>query len=263
MKKKMFGLLLSGIITIMATGCGSEPATSKSVEVETQVKTEVVSTEIQETEIRGEESVAETGNDEVKEVDFLSQIQGKYIELFPEMAKAEYRHYWIDAITPILGEDKAEATTDMLLNMCMGELYGQEAIDAYGDGSNGMTFNCFFLGGVKEFDVEGNKISGFDEAGKEVFSHTYHFVESNEKGFCLYESDDAESGQFTFFSFAADTMDTTYHLEFRYSEDKADLDSWFEGNYAYWNAAGIESDYSDEIMNDVITLFANENLSEE
>lgn len=44
-----------------------------------------------------------------------------------------------------------------------------------------------------------------------------------------------------------------------YAEDVENLMSWFEGSYAYWNAA----DYTDEIMADVISLFVTENLSGE
>ena len=39
------------------------------------------------------------------------------------------------------------------------------------------------------------------------------------------------------------------------------LQSWFEGNYAYWNAAGIAEDYDLETMKNVIELFVTENLS--
>ena len=54
----------------------------------------------------------------------------------------------------------------------------------------------------------------------------------------------------------------TYHLEFRYAEDLSDLQSWFEGNYAYWNAAAIAVDYDEETMKNVIELFVTENLTE-
>lgn len=41
----------------------------------------------------------------------------------------------------------------------------------------------------------------------------------------------------------------------------SDLQSWFEGNYAYWNAAAIAEDYDQATMENVIELFATENLS--
>ena len=75
--------------------------------------------------------------------------------------------------------------------------------------------------------------------------------------------DDDDAGQFTYFAFSPDTMETTYHLEFRYAEKIEDLQSWFEGEYAYWNVGAIAADYTDETMRDVITLFATENLSSE
>ena len=77
----------------------------------------------------------------------------------------------------------------------------------------------------------------------------------------FYQSEDADSGEFTYFAFAPDTMETTYHLEFRYAEDISDLQSWFEGNYAYWNAAAIAEDYDQATMENVIELFCTENLA--
>lgn len=85
----------------------------------------------------------------------------------------------------------------------------------------------------------------------------------NENGFIFYQSTDADSGEFTYFAFSPDTMESTYHLEFRYAEDIADLQSWFEGNYAYWNAAGIAEDCDAQTVKNCIELFATENLSGE
>lgn len=196
--------------------------------------------------------------------DFLSGISGSYVELFPEMAKDEYREIWIEATTPLVGEENAEATTDQLLSMCMSEIYGAEAIEKYASDPGSMRFNCYFIGGVDEFVMDGNIITGLDEDGEEVFSHIYAPVDAeNENGFIFYKTEDADAGQFTYFAFSPDTMETTYHLEFRYAEDISDLQSWFEGNYAYWNVGAIAADYTDETMHDVITLFATENLSGE
>ena len=127
-----------------------------------------------------------------------------------------------------------------------------------------MRFDCYFLGGVDKFTISGNVISGVDENGKEVFSHTYSPFENKEDtGFLYYKTDDEDAGQFTYFAFAPDTPESTYHIEFRYAESVDDLQSWFEGSYAYWNAAGILEGYSDEMMDQCIELFATENLSGE
>lgn len=70
---------------------------------------------------------AETAQDE-----FLSELSGRtYVELFPEFAKDEYHQAWLDAVTPIVGEDAAEDVVAYLLSVCMGSLYGEEAIAAY------------------------------------------------------------------------------------------------------------------------------------
>ena len=144
----------------------------------------------------------------------------------------------------------------------MGSLYGEEAIAAYEADPDSMQFNCYYLGGVKKVTVDGNTIYGADEAGNEVFRHNYVPMNlENENGFIFYQSEDEDSGEFTYFAFSPDTMETTYHLEFRYAEDLSDLQSWFEGNYAYWNAAAIAENYDQATMENVIELFATENLS--
>ena len=95
-----------------------------------------------------------------------------------------------------------------------------------------------------------------------VMVHPEKFCRYAEKFLTIfYQSEDENSGQFTYFAFSPDTMETTYHLEFRYAEDLSDLQSWFEGNYAYWNAAAIAEDYDQATMKNVIELFTTENLS--
>ena len=103
-----------------------------------------------------------------------------------------------------------------------------------------------------------------EELGHTVFIITNHKgtkIVEDENGFLFYQSEDENSGEFTYFAFSPDSMETTYHLEFRYAEDINDLQSWFEGNYAYWNAAGIAENYNLETMQNVIELFVTENLS--
>ena len=63
-----------------------------------------------------------------------------------------------------------------------------------------MAFNCYFLGGVDKFVMDGHTISGLDAQGQEVFSHTYKLLdEENENGFIFYQSEDEDSGEFTYF----------------------------------------------------------------
>ncbi|BCK81785.1 hypothetical protein MM50RIKEN_15480 [Vescimonas coprocola] len=235
MKKKFAAFALCLICLLSAAGCG-------------QAKTDT--------------QTPPTADQSAVTDDYLTTISGTYVELFPELSKSEYRSIWIDATTPIVGAENAETTTDMLLGMCMAEPYGPVAAEKYASDPNSMAFNCYFLGGVDKFVMDGHTITGLDAQGQEVFSRTYKLLdEENENGFIFYQSEDENSGQFTYFAFSPDTMETTYHLEFRYAEDLSDLQSWFEGNYAYWNAAAIAEDYDQATMKHVIELFTTENLS--
>ena len=102
---------------------------------------------------------------EVATDEFLGQIQGSYIELFPEFAKDEYHTTWAKYIESIVGAKKADETIDFLLDHCMAEIYGDEAAAAYANPEEAR-FDCYFLGGVYKFTVSGNTISGMDENGK-------------------------------------------------------------------------------------------------
>lgn len=204
------------------------------------------------------------GTAEEAQDEFLSEIQGSFIELFPELSKEEYHDAWVEAVEPLVGEEAVEDTIAYLLNVCMGSLYGEEAIVKYEADPESMQFNCYYIGGIAMMTVEGNTITGVDADGNVVFSHSYSPVDlENENGFLFYQSDDTGAGQFTYFAFSPDTMEETFHLEFRYAEDLDDLQSWFEGNYAYWNVGAIAEDYTEEEILGAINLFATENLSGE
>ena len=201
---------------------------------------------------------------ETADGDYLNSISGTYVELFPVLSMDEYHSAWLEATAPLVGEENAEAATELLLSMCMAEPYGAEAAEKYTADPDSMAFNCYFLGGVDKFIMDGNVITGVDENGETVFTHAYQPMDlENENGFIFYRSEDADSGEFTYFAFSPDTMETTYHLEFRYAEDVNDLQSWFEGNYAYWNAAAIAENCDAETVINAINLFVTENLSGE
>ena len=205
--------------------------------------------------------------------EFLAALEGSYVELFPVMADEANDSIWQEAIGAYTDdEDTYNMYYSMFTDMFMSDLYGEEAVEAYGDGSDGYAFNCFFLNDVAEFTFEGNTISGTDENGDELFSHSYHYVEDIPVSYYgqdigtslhLYESDDADSGDFTYFAFSDDVPEETYHLEFRYGASADDMGSYTEGAYAYWLASAISADYDEELCDDVITLFVDENLGEE
>ena len=203
----------------------------------------------------------------------LESIQGSYIELFPEFAKEEFHDYWIECIRKYVDDpESAEVFYKMLVGSCMGKLKGQEAIKAYTADPDSIVFDCFFTDSIAKIVVDGEVISGFDAEGKTVFSHTYTYTEDipmniggmtfEGMNFHIYKAD-AEDDAFTYFAFADDTPAETYHLEFRYGPTLENIGAYYEGDYAYWLAAGISENYTESsMMQDCIKLFVDENMGE-
>lgn len=246
MKKKFVAVALSAVCLLSAVGCGQQSAStaSSASSVSSSVASSASASQVMDAE------------------DYLSGISGTYVELFPEMAKSEYRNLWIDAATPLVGEDNAESATDMLLGMCMAEPYGEEAVEKYAADPDSTAFNCYFLGGVEKFVMNGDTITGLDAQGQEVFAHTYQKLDvDNENSFLFYQSEDADSGEFTYFFLAPDTSAETYHIEFRYGSDADALSQYDAGDYAYWLASGISTDCDQTMIDNCIELFCTENLA--
>ena len=196
----------------------------------------------------------------------LEDVSGTYDALFPVITSPDYDQIWLDSCAAVLGDEAAPAAAEALKAACNGTIYGQEAIDAYGDGSNGAQFDCLFINGPAQIMFEGKKISGLDETGATVFSHEYSFVEPASiagmmNGY-LYRTEDADAGEFEYFFLLPDTPDTTFHTEFRYGSDPEALMLYNDGPYAYWLAAGILADRDQQMVQNVIDLFCTENLAE-
>ena len=163
-------------------------------------------------------------------------------------------------------EERALDHVDLSLESksCLSD---RQAIDAFGDGSNGAQFDCLFINGVYRITFDGMTISGVNEKGETVFSHEYtytgHLSLAGMMDGYLFETADEDAGEFRYFYMMADTPATTYHLEFRYGSDKENLAKYNEGPYAYWLAAGFPIDAGEEMIRNVITLFCEENLTKE
>ena len=211
--------------------------------------------------------VAETADGSAEALELMENVKGTYEPLFPVITAPEYDQIWADPCVKALGEEAGTAMAQMMKTYCAGEIYGQEAIDAFGDGSNGMQFACGFINGVSTITFDGLTISGADEKGAQVFTHEYAFagklsLSGAMDGF-LFETADEDAGEFKYFFMMPDTPATTYHLEFRYGSNKEDLAKIVEGPYAYWLAAGFPVNADAELINKVITLYCEENLEEE
>ncbi len=209
---------------------------------------------------------AESADGAAEAAALLENVRGTYEALFPVITDSRYDQLWLDPCTAALGEEAGAQAAEMLKAACSGTVYGQDAVDAFGDGSDGAQFDCLFINGVSTITFDGALISGADENGNEVFSHEYAFAGKLSLGGLmegyLYETADGDAGEFRYFYLMPDTPDTTYHLEFRYGSSTDDLAKYNEGPYAYWLAAGFPVDADAEMIKNVITLFCEENLSE-
>ncbi len=203
-------------------------------------------------------------DDAARAAALLKAVKGTYEPLFPVITDPQYDEKWLDPCAAVLGSENAPVYAELLKSACSGTLYGQEAIDAFGDGSNGAQFDCLFINGVNTITFDAPVISGADGNGDKVFSHEYAYAGTLSlggmmEGF-LYETADEDAGEFRYFFMMPDTPEETYHLEFRYGSDPDALKLYNAGPYAYWLAAGFPVDADAQLTDDVINLFCLENL---
>ena len=257
-QKKLLSLLLVPALSLsLLVGCGTSNQTNASASAEPSV-TEVSA--------ENESDATTTGQADTHEAEaaqLLSNLTGSYQELWPVILDKKYESLWLENCKTLVGEENAQAAYKKLASMVSGTIYGEEAVQTYTDG-NGV-YDCAFTEGVNtlEFDGSTSTIKGYSADGKELFSHTYHYVGMETvRGLYEYESNDADSGEFTYFCIAPDTSATTYHIELRYGSDLNALAQYDAGNYAYWLASGISTDYNQTMIENCIKLFCEENLSE-
>ena len=194
----------------------------------------------------------------------MEDVAGTYVPLFSVLNKPEYDDVWLSHSAEIVGEENAQMIADMMRASTTAEIYGPEAVEAYAADPESMRFDCYFTEGVSKFVFDGNTVTGLDEAGNEVFSHSYTYVQELPEAISCYayKTDDADAGEFTYICLSPDTPATTWHIEFRYGSDQDALSEYVTGKYAYWMAAGILTDCSEEDIGKAINLFCEENLKE-
>lgn len=210
-RKLLTSLFLAATLSIsLLTGCGNTSSSTSETK-----QTENSATEEQTTSVQKE---SETDENQDAADQLLCDLKGTYQELWPVILADEYDQLWLDDSAAIVGEDNAQAAVEKMSSMVTGTVTGEEAVETYKDGN--MAYDCEFLQNIDQFTFDGTTISGVDEEGNDVFSHSYHYVGMEEtRGLYIYESDDADSGEFTYFCIAPDTMKTTWHIEFRYGSD--------------------------------------------
>lgn len=264
-QKKLQSILFASALTLsMLTSYGTMPVFAADTEAaESTADTEAADADT-DSEAADSDAATDEADNEADAKQLLIDLTGTYQELWPVILDEKYEQLWLDDCKELVGEDNAQAAYEKLASMVSGEIYGEEAVEAYADG-NGV-YDCHFTEGVDtlEFDGSTSTIKGYDKDGEELFSHTYHYVGMEEiRGLYEFESDDADSGEFTYFCIAPDTNTTTYHIELRYGSDLEKLGQYDAGEYAYWLGSGISTEYDEEMVENCIQLFCTENLSEQ
>lgn len=152
-----------------------------------------------------------------------------YRSLFAVILDDQYDAYWNEKCASIVGDEAAEASAEALKAYISRDIYGQEAIDAYAQ-SGDMGFDCWYISGAETFEFKGDQITTTLTDGTSS-THTYEYLgvykvgegETMEYGgqtidpsfACdVYKSTD-DAGEFTYFFLRDDTMEETYHIEFR------------------------------------------------
>ncbi len=200
-----------------------------------------------------------------------------YQNLFEVILDEQYDAYWNEKCASIVGDEAAQASVQALKSSISRDIYGQEAVDTYAQ-SGDMGFDCWYINDAETFEFKDNQITTTLTDGTSS-THTYEYLgvykvgegETMEYGGqtidpsfeCdVYKSTD-DAGEFTYFFLRDDTMEETYHIEFRYGSDLKELQGYFVGSYAFWLSAGIDQAASEETIHNVIDLFITENLSGE
>ncbi len=220
-------------------------------------------------------SEAETGSGETG---IWPEIAGEngitYNNLFDTILDEKYDPLWEKYCAAVVGEDNADDAAASLKGSISSPYYGQEAIDRIAE-TGVPTFDCWYINGAQQFTFRDDTAVIRLTDGTES-THTYEYigqykvgdgetlnwggVEMDPSFFCdVYKSTD-EAGEFNYFFFRDDTMDATYHIEFRYGSDLDELQGYFKGKYAYWLSAGIDADASVQTIDSCISLFCLENM---
>ena len=196
-----------------------------------------------------------------------------YISLFDTIVTEEWNPLWQDYIGAVMGEDAAPALAAALQGSVTSNLHGEEAIAAFANG--GYAFDCHFINGAQSLTFKDNTVTILKTDGTQE-THTYEYLGKfniGEGETMMYQGAEIsmafpvdvyrgtdEAGEFNYFLMREDTMDTTWHLEFRYGSDLEALQGYMVGPYAYWLAAGIDEKADAETIHNVIALFCLENM---
>ncbi len=196
-----------------------------------------------------------------------------YVSLFDVIISEQWTPVWEEYVAAIIGEDSSADMTAALQNSITSDLYGEAAVAAFADGS--YAFDCDLINGAQSITFKDDTVTILKTDGTSE-THTYEYQGQYNVGdgetmqyqgteismafpVDVYKSTD-EAGEFNYFLLREDTMEETYHIEFRYGKDLKELQGYLVGPYAYWLAAGIDEDADEDTIRRVIALFCLENM---
>ena len=196
-----------------------------------------------------------------------------YVSLFDVIISEQWTPVWEDYIAAVIGEDSSADMTARLQSSITSDLYGEAAVKAFADG--GYAFDCDFINDAQSITFKDNTVTILKTDGTSE-THTYEYMGQYDVGadetmqyqgteismafpVDVYRSTD-EAGEFNYFLLREDTMEETYHIEFRYGRDLEELQGYLVGPYAYWLAAGIDESADEDTVRRVIALFCLENM---
>lgn len=215
-----------------------------------------------------------------KSGDIFTLVAGKdgmtYGNLFEVILNAKYDALWEKYVAEAMGTETADPeTVKMLKGSISSELYGAAAVEAF-SGKDSYAFDCWFINDAKTFTFHRDLTATVTLTDGTQKTYTYEFAGPIALGkgetmtyqgqeFPVSVACDAykateDAGEFTYILLMPDTMASTWHIEFRYGSDLAELQGYLKGNYAYWQAAGIDVNADEATIENVIKLFCTENL---
>lgn len=212
--------------------------------------------------------------------DFYASLAGEagttYVNLFEVILDEKYDGIWQEYCGAVVGAEAAPATVKALKGSISGELFGEAAVAAYKDAPS-YRFDCWFIHDAASFTfrpdytatvtlTDGSALElryeelGVYTVGGDETMYYPGYGEFCPAFDCTVFKSTVDAGEFTYLFFREDTMQTTYHLEFRYGSSLEDLQGYLKGPYAYWLAAGIDAAADEQTIRNVIGLFCLENM---
>lgn len=147
MMKKVLGTVTVLALSVsLLAGCGSTAASPVSSAASTAAESTTSSVVSETTSAAADENVAAAAQ-------LLNDLTGSYQELWPVILADEYKQTWLDVCTALVGEDNAEAAFEKLSSMVTGDVYGEDAVEAYANG--GGAYFCGFTNSLATLTFDG------------------------------------------------------------------------------------------------------------